>query len=853
MKMFKLDIVNFKCFTHKKLEIPSSQVVLLNGASGIGKTTILEALSFVLHDSNNFAPLSKVNITTSVELRLPNGLTLFRQKRPNLLKLIYTDIDPSKSLYLLDNAAQEYIFKLFGTESYWRIGAYLEQGSLCSFFNLTSNEKMNFLRELTLNNNFEKIMNRIDTNIQNLVTQYRTERNTFESYKLYYMQLYSENSAKLAGVEKWTAAIYEEFAKRYNSPIVDLPSFTSFVNTYFLSEMEKIRKEILKYNEERTKYTLIENQRRELQQKLVSRSILSEVEFEKLQGVQNSLKMAIVEKRHSISRAILLSKERELLKNIDSCSTTQEILQELAKVGRTTGEGVKFTCANDLREFETVLSKISREDLASKLSQIEKELYYHEYTRYIKIRDEFEKRNEARSSHFFTKQQRYYALAYLTPNLNENILNYKQRLALISNCQKLKCPKCDVHVYLKSNTLVAGEENESLTSLQERLAQLEELAILLTIPEIFNSNEKFSFVSTEMKHDSQLYEEAKRDYLKYDKTQYTKEPEVKTPQSSYTDCQLVYGYLKSLQQEYAKVPIEITLDVIQKWKLEFQRREKKLQYEAEYEKVKLELAKFASSEESLATEAEIQNLSTQESAIEKQIADEICNRSEIALYNQTLAALPVIDGDFLLTTILNLNKQYEELASMYNTLSRNIQEQKMLKKMTEIYDVMSTTQTKYLAIEKEEQCLQKIKPLIITAEYVLLDQVLIKINLSITEILNLLFDSPIIVELKSLRQLKTDSRIKPEINIEIIYNGIEFNSLNKLSGGEQARISLAVLIAFSKFGKVPFIIVDESLSCLDNISKERAINVIKQHLGNKTCIAINHDTKESDYDAVINL
>ena len=149
--------------------------------------------------------------------------------------------------------------------------------------------------------------------------------------------------------------------------------------------------------------------------------------------------------------------------------------------------------------------------------------------------------------------------------------------------------------------------------------------------------------------------------------------------------------------------------------------------------------------------------------------------------------------------------------------------------------------------------LQKIRSTLITAEYVILDATLTELNIIIGQILNALFQEPITVTLRSLRQVKKDERIKPEINLEITYKGSEFGSLSELSGGEKAKVSLSLMIAFSRCSRAPFVLLDESLSSLDVVTKEAAVEVLKQYLGAKLALVVNHDTTEDIYSSVIKL
>ena len=47
----KLELSNFKCHEYKEFEFEENSVVLVSGKSGIGKTSIIEAIVFVLFGS----------------------------------------------------------------------------------------------------------------------------------------------------------------------------------------------------------------------------------------------------------------------------------------------------------------------------------------------------------------------------------------------------------------------------------------------------------------------------------------------------------------------------------------------------------------------------------------------------------------------------------------------------------------------------------------------------------------------------------------------------------------------------------------------------------------------------------
>lgn len=143
---YSLIISRFKAIESYSLTLPSKGVILLDGKTGSGKTSILEAISFVLYDEsgNSCYPRQdrnkKKHEPTSVQLIFPNGLTLYRQRRPSAFKVV----GPGVSLDQED-VAQGYINRTLGPSSSWFAGCYLRQGENCAFFSMSPSDKLSFL------------------------------------------------------------------------------------------------------------------------------------------------------------------------------------------------------------------------------------------------------------------------------------------------------------------------------------------------------------------------------------------------------------------------------------------------------------------------------------------------------------------------------------------------------------------------------------------------------------------------------------------------------------------------------------------------------------------------------------
>jgi DNA repair exonuclease SbcCD ATPase subunit len=139
------------------------------------------------------------------------------------------------------------------------------------------------------------------------------------------------------------------------------------------------------------------------------------------------------------------------------------------------------------------------------------------------------------------------------------------------------------------------------------------------------------------------------------------------------------------------------------------------------------------------------------------------------------------------------------------------------------------------------------------AESIALSNIISSITTHVQLYLNIFFtDNPIAVNLVAFKELKNKEK-KPQLNIEINYKGMENIGFEDLSGGELARLNIAFTLAFSEIFNSPLIMLDESMSSLDEINSSNVIEGIKDNFKGKLCIIVAHQTVEGMYDNVINL
>jgi len=141
----ELTINNFKAIDKKTYNL-EQKIYLIQGKSGCGKSTILEAIKFVLFStSRNIKPLEGKK-KTSVSLKYKN-LTITRSKNPEYLILI------KENKEYINQEAQKIINDNFYSENIWYLSSYIPQNKRNILLENSSQEKLQILKELIFKEN----------------------------------------------------------------------------------------------------------------------------------------------------------------------------------------------------------------------------------------------------------------------------------------------------------------------------------------------------------------------------------------------------------------------------------------------------------------------------------------------------------------------------------------------------------------------------------------------------------------------------------------------------------------------------------------------------------------------------
>ena len=161
-----IKIVGFKCHIDTSYEFDRDSMVLLKGGSGAGKSTILQAIYWALYGSlrgvyNNSGLIKTCSVTLKI-----NHLVIYRQKRPELLRVTINNNVETPQIYE-DTVAQQIIDQAFGTRELWKSCSYVGQKEICSLLSGSSSERLELLNQLSFHqDNPKEYISKVDQQLK---------------------------------------------------------------------------------------------------------------------------------------------------------------------------------------------------------------------------------------------------------------------------------------------------------------------------------------------------------------------------------------------------------------------------------------------------------------------------------------------------------------------------------------------------------------------------------------------------------------------------------------------------------------------------------------------------------------
>lgn len=796
-------LTNFMCWTDKTIKLVQG-INLLKGKSGQGKTTICKALHFVLYGGRKWKEIQNYlhkqeGSGVSFHFVSPNlEYNIIRSRPPETLIVYLKD---SNGVYeLRDQAAQSWINSNYGEENSWLSASYI------------SRKRSHFLLEANNNDKME-LLQRVSFGDISPINQ---------------PDFYLEKT-------KNEIAIYNEKLKQVNESIkiqqsirTSLFNWNPAISGYSLPSDEEILKINNETNDKTKQFEILKMQLMKIQSRRQLKQQLAELKsFDlSIDDINKKLKeISLIKRKQYLNTHCFILFDKNVLnidrKELERCNY---LFNKYIESGWDTIEDISLYLARCKKEFALYESKLKLEQKNNEITESNrrKEELNNSLTRsYNKQMDDYNKimleidNYKKRKEYFINKDneyrnQIYVKLSDLDDMTSGWIIGFKVGISM--SLKELICPNCNRGLVYDNGTLllgtIVGTGNESCENIKKKY------------------NEKLSLADIEYQKRKER-EDFLLEYKEFNKIIPRSEPNLPEKPKLLEYEQLIsFKQIPKPKLETFDIPTINYEDYKSLW-----RSLSLIDEYNEYISIDVDLDSY-NIDSIIKDEKELLILK-----IEIQETDEKRNR-----INTLLSTLPEdYDIESEITTTSNLIKNNTQLLSIYKSL-KDVQE---LDKQINSLNETSKQIIEY--ISHLDYYYNKIENLGVSS----LQEKIEEVNLPLKIILDELFDDPIDVKLSSYKQLKNGDT-KLQINFQIDYKGMSVGNMGGFSDGEEGRLSIALLMAFSRMNNNPLMIIDEVLSSVDDESRLKCLEIIDKWTPGKFVIHICHSIAEGHHYNVEN-
>jgi DNA repair exonuclease SbcCD ATPase subunit len=826
--MLKLILKNFKCYTNKTLEIPLNSLTLINGNSGVGKTTILQAIYWCLY--GNLKKITTYNEkSTSVELHYKH-LIINRHKNPNTL------IVKTNNVEYHDAEGQVLINNVFGTQ--FLLTSYITQKGIHSFLTLSNNDKMEKLQELAFVNiqQITAMKDKLNDNKKNIKEQIIDLNGQLKMLK---ETLLNVNEVSKPGC----------FKPKQN-------------NKFYKINIQKINNKIIKYNNKILKYKNLQNINTNNIKLLNDYKNIIQNNVDEINNLLNTQipitynneftkdfylscqKQKVNNNSINNININLLNDNIQNIQNICNYIKNNNILIELNKKYETLLENynkninneniTKNNLINELQNNLNNMEYISPNDLQSLQLQINDNKNYNkninELNKLTKKQNELnEKINNLRQSDLLNTQTN--TEKNTETDILKFITNKIQSLTIkIHNNKIHKCPKCNTKLIINDDVLEKYNDNDIKTYNNIELNKLNEIhnkyiSYNSKLTDINNNIKDIKNILNKQKYieiSDDAYEILLNKYNKYKETS-NKLNDIKNSKSNFLDD-------KKILDEY-KNKIQILQNT-------------------NNTNDNLIINKNINYNEILTNLINIKN-----------IYDNTINSiNKLKNYNNELQnkinniKITDINYNTKINDIQNTINTYNIKINKYNNYIQNnnlyIEYENYINILNKYNNDIENTNYKINNKEKDINNIDLLLKKINQAESLAISEIVNNINYYMNYYLQKFFDNSINVLFTAFKEQK-NGIVKPNINLKITYKGNE-SELEELSGGELDRVILCIFLSLNVINNSELLLLDESLSSIQSDLADDIVDVLKTNI-NKTIIMVSHQCSSGLFDNIINI
>lgn len=813
----QITLKNFRCYENSTFDFGTSGIILLSGASGQGKTTILMGIYFALFGTGTKI-ISFGKTTCSVTL-LFDDMTITRTKKPN--RLVVNDIYE-------DECAQNIINKRFGN-TFNTVG-YISQNAQDSFIMMSPLDKLGFLETFAFQDiDLSQIMKRCKCLIK--------ERH--------------ETLIKTTAQFETASTMIEELKK---PDIIPFPLKCSKKN-----RERAITNEIVKY---KNTNTLLQKNKKKLdllQKELTSLEMLNAV----VQSKEESLDLVIKKLLElSIQKDDIKYEGDEKILEYEEQLSLIILQRDLAVLKNRHDEDVNRLKRMKDEEFNNMEKKMLQitKTIWVKYTEDECKNIINEHKQTIKDLEKLKDLQGKLNLYKIDEEELNNNLSDLTKYKNE--LECKKKLLEKLKIQKevFKCPSCFTHLKLQNNNLCIYnldiDENSKLEDTAEEilLIQKKNFKLESSISSNKNKLEQYKDVEKSILDVKEQYEELPS----FDETKH--------------DLEYIKHYMTS-QQELNKELNNLKKDIIdKKYSPTVMSFEKNIiQQDKKIKVIESTNKKFNEqfSEDQLRSDINTQKQNKDKLEIIKNnnttLKKEKCNyEKQITEYkdNHIKKYSRIIDVCNIKDEFNKSILEKQDLESNRVIHEKNVQDIEKYQAYKKDKTTYNTWISKVELLQKEEFECRKLyaastllKEKILEAESIAMINIISSINTHANVYLECFFpDNPISVKLVTFKETKKGKTIKkkPQINLEIEYKGMEAD-INMLSGGELSRIILAFSLALGEMFNTPMMLLDECTSSLDQELNTIVMDGIRENFSGNIVVIIAHQCITGMFDKVIKI
>lgn len=831
----KLVLKKFRCHSDKTIELEDNGVTLIHGNSGVGKSTIFEALYYALYGKVK-KPYTFGGKSCSVEL-IYKDLNITRKSGPSSLTLKYMDEEYN------DEGAQSVINNYIGANTtQFHISSYFDQSKHSSILSMTPSEQLKLIEDISFSddshiNTKEKVKKHIDD------LKEKIHENDIEIKAL-------EKTINM-NKEKIDVSNLDVNSKKYNEKKVneetkEIESKLEDVKT----ELEKVKKSYKKFekfeNEQKVNTKKAEKIEAEIGQ---LRELLSEAE--KLLGKFGDLGTL---ENESEELKVLLS-------NIGDFQKIIEYREEIKEVVVNMNEKVDTKNKLNLKQLKKHKKIIERYEKELEVKE-KNGIYQKELDELVKKQNKLVK-NIKKMVKCKSKSEED-IIESLKQKIDDEILTIeelKTKLSPTYTCPKCKqCIKIIGGVAKKTKKVDKNEDDdediqeeidgsegkkniflESLAEYEELVSQINDLGVHL-----YNENKEF------------LSEDVYQDSLKkvQDHEEFIKQKDVKKDvnKNSITNINKkitkIENSLKKLT-DFENYKFKISGDTKNQKTIELH----KVDYEYLLENKDLIEDKYNKIKDRITN---VQRCKGEISKLNRQIKEK---EKTIEGFGKKFLQRNKDEGDELKEKIGELEEERDELLDQQQNHFSVVEDMKKIKIYKENERKIKEMKDKVKEIirsnEKLNERLENSKTVLLTADNAVLVSMLKTVD-SINEHAKIYLDKMFEEEgsISASICIKEQNKqggmlVKPKLSTQIIYKGYDYDDINDLSGGERQRCDLAFLLALNDIFGSKILLLDECLNNLDENTNKETLEFVKEFCQEKACLVISHEAINGVFDHIL--